>query len=151
MREEGHKTTWVEMLKRVVTNLTKKGLLRWPGEEQEDLKILKTRPSARMYAGIGLICLSYLTCWPLIGVLGWLAFKLQEPLILTIGSPAAYVSSHCLFLVGAFVAGSEGVGYVRALVGWIAQTTFLRLTKASLQPAGDSEPDKRTAAIKEGE
>jgi hypothetical protein len=126
---------WVNMLKRFGVNLIKTDCSSWTVEGQENISIPKIRPSLRMVTGIGVMCTSYLTCWPLIGLFGWLALELREPLIVSIGSPAAYIFSHFLFLAGAFIAGSEGVSYARQLVRWLVQTTFLRQKRGSPSPA----------------
>lgn len=85
---------------------------------EEELKFsdLKSKPSLRLGIAIAMILLSYLTCWPLIALLGVIAVKLDASLIFSIGSPSAYVFSHLLFVLGILVAGSEGAGYIKMLI-----------------------------------
>jgi hypothetical protein len=57
--------------------------------------------------GLSLILLSYVICWPAIGVLGAISLHTKEPLILTVGGPLMYGVSHLVFLIGIYFAGRD--------------------------------------------
>lgn len=57
--------------------------------------------------GLSLILLSYVICWPAIGVLGAISLHMKEPLILTVGGPLMYGVSHLVFLIGVYFAGRD--------------------------------------------
>lgn len=68
-------------------------------------QIIMSEP--RTLAGIGLISLSYISCWPVISVLGILSAWIDKPALVMVGGPAVYLLS-CLFLVaGLVLAGKE--------------------------------------------
>ena len=55
-----------------------------------DLSVLRRRPTRRVWLGIFLAVLSYVIGWPVILFLGYLAYRLQEPLVVAIGGPVTY-------------------------------------------------------------
>jgi hypothetical protein len=87
-----------------------------PVKSRRWLSSLSWKASPRLIVGVGIMCLSYVTCWPLIAFLGWLAVQLRDNRIFSIGSPAAYALSHLLFLVGSCVAGTEAVTRVNKFI-----------------------------------
>lgn len=76
----------------------------------------------RNLIGIGLILLSYLTCWPVISALGMMSVWMEKPDLIVIGGPAAYLLSHLTFLIGLVVAGRRYVGIINRPWNRIRQT-----------------------------
>lgn len=76
-----------------------------------DTKTLHGEPTPRLKprfcVGLGLMALSYLICWPLIGLLGMISLKTRSPGLIGIGGPALYGISHLIFLMGVYLAGME--------------------------------------------
>jgi hypothetical protein len=65
------------------------------------------RPTVRVKIGLSLILLSYVICWPAIGVLGAISLYTEEPMILIVGGPIMYGVSHLMFLIGIYFAGRD--------------------------------------------
>ncbi len=89
--------------------------------EQIAPDLLKRKPSPKMLLGLSIMALSYVTCWPVITMLGIAAIKFRNHLLFSVGSPAAYIFSHCLFIAGAALVGVEGMKYARAFLLWSAR------------------------------
>jgi hypothetical protein len=87
--------------------------------EQTDLEPFRQRPSLRVLIGIGLITVSYLIGWPMVGVIGSLGIYLQKPWLAAIGAPAVYILSHLVFLLGMALAGAE---YSLIFLKWALRT-----------------------------
>lgn len=116
----------MKLVKRIPSRLAQTEVIQRIAHEQVRFSDLKRRPSLRLSVAIGLVCLSYLTCWPVIGLLGAVAVRLGQPLIFSVGSPTAYIFSHLLMLAGMLVAGSEGAAYLRTFGCWLVRVLFLR-------------------------
>jgi len=69
--------------------------------------IWKRKPNARVYCGIALIALSYLTCLPALAFLSYLSIKLGQPMIIVIGGPAVLIIVHIIFGAGVYLAGQN--------------------------------------------
>lgn len=80
-----------------------------------DLSALREKPTPWIWAGLGLMAWSYVMGWPAVGLLAWLAFRWEEPLLVVVGGPLTYGLSHLIFMAGAWLAGSR---YVRVLLRW---------------------------------
>jgi len=107
------------MLKKLKLRLAGISFIRKAVEEPVDLEIFKKKPSKKFIVGISLIGLSNLTTWPLIILLGIIASNLQKPSIFVIGSPVAYLSSTLIFFIGVWLAGREGIKYMRVFIRWL--------------------------------
>ena len=116
----------MKLVKIIPLRLAQMRMIQKIAQEQVRFADLKRRPSLRLSVAIGLVCLSYLTCWPVIGLLGAIAVRLDQPTIFSIGSPTAYVFSHFLMLAGMLVAGSEGADYLRTFGRWLVRVLVLR-------------------------
>jgi hypothetical protein len=123
------------MMERIKRRLAEKARTKLATRDRVDLSIFKNRPSTRLLVGLSMMGLSYVTCWPVITVLGALAFKLGEPLVFSIGAPVAYIFSHLLFIAGTLVAGSEGVMYSRVFIDWFTYNAYRKLLGADLAPS----------------
>ena len=87
-------------------------------EEKADLGSFREKPSARVVFGIVLMALSYVIGWPAVALFGILAIYFQKPLIVIIGGPAIYATSHLVFFVGLYLAG---VKYTYAFFRWMTR------------------------------
>ena len=67
--------------------------------------ILKQKPTTRVYGGVALMALSYLTGLPLLVFLTYLSVKMSKPLIIAVGGPAVFGLVHIMFGVGVYLAG----------------------------------------------
>ena len=108
-----------------------------------DLSVLRRRPSRRVWLGIFLAVLSYVIGWPVILFLGYLSYRLQEPLVVAIGGPITYGISHLTFVVGSWLAGSA---YFPTLTRWATRKAFDRF----LGPLPDAEEATDAADVRGG-
>lgn len=109
-------------------------------ESPPDLEILRKRPSTRFLVGVGLICLSYAMCWPVIAALTWLSARLANPLVVGVGGPVIYGASHCTFLLGMYVAGPDCLNRSRALLRLLVYRfcrRVLKLDPSAIHDGGD--------------
>ena len=88
----------------------------------------------RLYAGLSCIGMSYLLCWPLIAFFSMLSMRLNDPIYITIGGPGAYIFSHLLFILGAYLAGAK---YTKALVKWATHKLKARFTSSTAISGSD--------------
>ena len=86
--------------------------------KKTDLSIFKEKPSTKFIFGIGIVGFSYIIGWPMVSLLGVLAFYFKEPLLFAIGSPIAYGFSHLVFMLGIFIAGKDTVVYMNTFGLW---------------------------------
>ncbi len=138
--------------------LARIGPVRWAIVERADLGPFRARPSARLLIGVGLIGLSMLLGWPLIGALGTLAIYLGEPLVAVIGGPAAYGLSWVVYGSGLLVAGREALYYAGVFNRWLLRVVVERLAgaaaveqlRAEAQPAVEDTAGDAGAATPPG-
>lgn len=76
-------------------------------EEKADLSPFREKPSARILVGIFLMALSYVIGWPAVALFGILSVYFNQPLIVILGGPAIYGTSHLVFLAGMYLAGAK--------------------------------------------
>jgi peptidoglycan/xylan/chitin deacetylase (PgdA/CDA1 family) len=95
--------------------------------ENTDLSAFKERPSNRFLTGVGLILISYVLGWPMVGLFSFLAAYFQRPGLLICG-PLFYGFSHLVFLAGMFLAGRESLRYVEIFSLWSLRMLVERLT-----------------------
>ena len=69
--------------------------------------ILKQKPDIRVYCGLALMALSYLTGLPALGFLSYLSVKMSKPMIIVVGGPVVLVLVHIMFGVGVYLAGQN--------------------------------------------
>ncbi len=99
--------------------------------ERADLSPFKARPSFRLLLGVGLIGLSMLMGWPLIGFLGVLAIWSAEPLVAIVGGPAAYGLSWAVYGAGLLIAGREALYYAGVFNRWLVRVLVVWMTGES--------------------
>ena len=95
--------------------------------EKTDLSAFKERPSKRFLTGIGLILISYVLGWPMVGLFSFLAAYFQNPGLL-VGGPLSYGFSHLVFLFGMVLAGRDSLVYVEIFSLWSLRVFVERLT-----------------------
>ena len=69
--------------------------------------ILKQKPTTRVYCGLALMALSYLTGLPALGFLSYLSVKMGRPMIIVVGGPVVFGLVHIMFGVGVYLAGQN--------------------------------------------
>ncbi len=69
--------------------------------------ILKQKPSTRVYAGLALMALSYLTGLPALAFLSYLSVKMSKPIIIAVGGPVVFGLVHIMFAAGVYLAGKN--------------------------------------------
>ena len=94
--------------------------------EKTDLAAFKERPSTRFLTGVGLILISYVFGWPMVGLFSFLAAYFQNASLL-IGGPIAFGFSHLVFLAGMYLAGRGSFKYVEIFFLWSLRNLAERL------------------------
>ena len=84
--------------------------------------ILKQKPTTRVYCGLALMALSYLTGLPALAFISYLSVKMSRPMIIVIGGPVVLVLVHIMFGVGVYLAGQN-----------YAREALLRVTRRFLE------------------
>jgi hypothetical protein len=87
----------------------------------------------RFLIGLVVLGLSYLMAWPAIALLGMIAARRGRPAILAAGGPIAYAASTVVFLLGGFLAGRDGLAYLR----WWGYRAAARFRSRRLLPPGE--------------
>ena len=117
----------VSMFKQLILKLNETAFVRKAMTEKADLSAFRQPPTPRIIFGVTLIGLSYLIGWPLIGLLGTLAIYFNNPLLVIVGGPIAYGSSHAVFLIGMYLAGAE---YTWIFLRWLTRIIMTKLLGA---------------------
>ena len=125
------------MVKGMVARWAATRFVREALAEKADLKAMRAKPTPRECIGLGLVGFSYIIGWPAVGLLAWISYHLQEPMIVVVGGPATYGLSHLVFMVGSYFAG---VRYVQILLRWATRRLAERLTGAAPECATQSLP-----------
>ncbi len=113
-----------ELYTKIVTKIANTTFVRTAIEEQADLSAFKEKPSLTIITGVTLIIISSLLGWPALAVAGFLAVKLDEPLIAVIGGPLVYGLSYLLFLLGMYFSGAK---YSLIFSRWIVRVIMEKL------------------------
>ena len=71
------------------------------------LGILKEKPTARVYGGLVLMALSYLSGLPTLAYLSYLSVKMSKAMIIAVGGPIVFGLGHIMFGVGVYLAGKN--------------------------------------------
>lgn len=95
-------------------------------DDKADMSAFREKPTAKIIFGLFLMGLSYLIAWPAISLLGIISIYYRNPVIVAVGGPLLYGSSHLMFIAGMYLAG---VKYTRVLMRWSAR----RLTEKLLE------------------
>jgi len=86
-------------------------------EKEVTLNALKTSPSPKFFFGLGLVLLSYVLGWPMVGLFSVLSAYFQAPVLLMLG-PAFYGFSHLVWMFGMYLAGRDCIKYADIIVSW---------------------------------
>ena len=105
--------------------------------EKADLRALKTRPTPRVWIGLGIVGFSYVMGWPAVGLLAWISYHLREPWIIVVGGPVTYGLSHLVFLAGSYLAGKQ---YAQILLRWATRCLMERWAGAAPQESASPFP-----------
>lgn len=122
----------VPVIRQRILRIAQTDFVRSAIEEQVDLSVFKGRPTPKIIAGLVAMALSYVIGWPVIGLLGILAVKLQKPLLAVVGGPLIYGLSHLVFLLGMYLCGAF---YAMVMVRWLTRVCMEKLLSwAKVQP-----------------
>lgn len=135
------------LLRGMTVRLTATGFVREVLAEKADLKALRSKPTPRVWIGLGLVGFSYLIGWPAVGLMAWISYELREPLIVVIGGPVTYGLSHLVFLAGSYLAG---VHYVHIILRWATRRLVERLTGAVAPPPECAPPSPPSTDFRAG-
>jgi hypothetical protein len=86
--------------------------------------VFVTKPTPRVWIGLGLIAVSYIIGWPAVGILALIALHTGEPMILALGGPLVYGLSHLVFIAGFSLAGSH---YAPSFLRWATRKTIEKI------------------------
>ena len=86
-------------------------------EKEVTLNVLKTSPSPKFFFGLGLVLLSYILGWPMVGLFSVLSAYFQVPVLLMLG-PAFYGFSHLVWMFGMYLAGRDCIKYADIMLSW---------------------------------
>ena len=75
--------------------------------QSNGLSILKEQPGTRVYVGIVLMAMSFLTGLPALAFLSYLSVKLSKPMTIAVGGPVVILFVHIMFGVGVYLAGQN--------------------------------------------
>jgi hypothetical protein len=75
--------------------------------QPDGIGILKQKPTPRVYGGLALMVLSFLTGLPALAFLSYLSLKMSKPIIIAIGGPVVFGLVHIMFGVGVYLAGQN--------------------------------------------
>ena len=87
----------------------------------DGLPILKQQPGARVYVGLVLLVMSFIS-FPALAFLTYLSVKLTKPIIIAVGGPVVFILVHIMFGVGVYLAGNN---YALEILHW-ATKRFLQ-------------------------
>ncbi|MDT8318143.1 MAG: hypothetical protein RQ824_09175 [bacterium] len=76
-----------------------------PGESSEAKEIEPN--SLRVFLGILLVIISYITGWPAVSAMASISLYIDEPAIFTYGGPLVYGFSYLLFFLGLYLTGKR--------------------------------------------
>jgi len=105
--------------------LARRKCVRRAIEEKADLQAFRKPPTIGIIAGILLLCLSFVVCWPSISVLSGASIYFRNPLIVAIGGPLLYGLSHLCFIAGMALSG--GVKYPYIFFRWCTRVGVEKL------------------------
>lgn len=108
----------------IIKRIAETAYVRQAIADKADLGEFKKKPTIRILLGMAAIIVSYIICWPAIGVLGTLSIYFGKPLLLVIGGPLLYGLSHLVFLAGMYLAGEK---YTRIFFRWATRVTMEKL------------------------
>jgi hypothetical protein len=116
------------MLNKAGQRLVRIKYVRRAIDDRANLSEFRKPPTVRILAGVFLITISMIMCWPLIvASVGWVSWHLKRPWILTLIVPI-YVLSHACYLMGMFLSGEK---YTRIFLRWLTRCSVERMLGTS--------------------
>jgi len=112
------------LVRRIAAYLARLDAIRKAIAEGGDFRVYTNRPTPQVMTGLFLILLSYVICWPVIIVLGWISVHVEEPWVIVVGGPLVYGLSSLVFMIGMYMAGRS---YATALMKWLVMVTFEKI------------------------
>jgi len=70
--------------------------------QPDGLSILKQQPGTRVYVGLVLMAMSFLTGLPALAFLSYLSVKFNKPMTIAVGGPVVILLVHIMFGVGVY-------------------------------------------------
>jgi peptidoglycan-N-acetylglucosamine deacetylase len=108
---------WRRLLRPFASKLAASPYVQRALKEQVSLDVFKARPSPKFIFGLGLMGISYVLGWPMVGLFTILSGYFRNPALLIVG-PALYGFSHLVFLLGLFLTGRDCLKYGDILLRW---------------------------------
>ncbi len=93
--------------------------------QPDGLPILKQQPGARVYVGLILMAMSFLTGLPALALLSYLSVKLSKPMTIAAGGPVVIILVHIMFGVGVYLAGQN---YAVKILHWATKRFLQKYT-----------------------
>ena len=118
MREK----SYVSLLKSFARRLAQTRFGQKSLTQPDGLSILKQQPGTRVYVGLVLMAMSFLTGLPALAFLSYLSVKFNKPMTIAVGGPVVILLVHILFGVGVYLAGQN---YAVTVLQW-ATKRFLQ-------------------------
>jgi hypothetical protein len=137
----------VALVRNILRRLARTKYVRDARANPVELSALRRRPTKRVWFGIFLAVLSYTIGWPVILLLGYLAYRLHEPLVVAIGGPLMYGISHLTFLAGTWFAGSA---YVPTFMRWATRKAFERFLGPAAETTVATEGEEASSEASRG-
>ena len=113
-----------EWIYKLGLRLSQVGYVRRAMDERAGLEEFRKPPPVRVPIGVGLIGLSFLTCWPTIGALAAMALYEHRPLLIAVGGPIVYVITHGIYWAGMWLSGEK---YMKIFFRWAIRRWVERL------------------------
>jgi peptidoglycan/xylan/chitin deacetylase (PgdA/CDA1 family) len=101
----------------ITRKLASNAYVRRAVEKEITLNALKTSPSPKFFFGLGLVLLSYVLGWPMVGLFSVLSAYFKAPVLLMLG-PAFYGFSHLVWMFGMYLAGRDCIKYADIMLSW---------------------------------
>ncbi len=111
----------METIKKLANYMAKWKFARDAIDDRADLSEIKENPTVKNYAGIFLMCFSYILGFPAIGLLGALSIYWREPKLIMIGGPLLFIVAHLVFMAGMVLAGGK---YLRVFFRWATRVAI---------------------------
>ncbi|MEW6672171.1 MAG: hypothetical protein AB1427_10720 [Thermodesulfobacteriota bacterium] len=115
----------------IIKRIAETDYVRQAIADKADLTEFKQKPTIRILAGVAAIIVSYIICWPAIGVLGTLSIYYDRPLLVAVGGPLLYGLSHLVFLAGMYLAGEK---YTKIFLRWATRVFMEKLLRNQSRP-----------------
>ena len=100
-------------------------------QEEIDLGYFKQPPPPKVIIGLLLLALSYMICWPMIALEGFLSAWYKQPLIVVIGGPLTYGISWATFGLSMLLLGVHSYKGADIVLRYMTKAFIVRYSKKS--------------------